>query len=1333
MPIPIQPSLLMDSEPYNNRGLFADHFLEDPQRLQAMHEWTESDGLTEAFQRITRLYSTTAGRFNKRTNEAQTEEEFIRRVLDLLWGGDCYQVQPRIPNVDAQRQPDYAFFRSATDRDGAQPRLSTLDYWRDVACLGDAKRWTASLDKERSADENPSAQICNYLYRSRVRWGILCNGRMWRLYEREKSSAGGIYYEVDLEELIKNGNSDRFKYFYLFFRRAAFLPDANGLSFVEKVFQGSLDYAAEVGGRLKESVYDALRLLMNGFFEYGVNQLDRHDSNTLNEVHENALIVLYRLLFLLYAEDRDLLPRKVEPYASNGLYRLQREINQSLRANGQYPPIGRRFWGELTNLFTLIDEGFPEGGIPEYNGGLFSPSKHPQIAHTPQAETRRWEIGDHRIVQVIDMLAYQRERWNEPGVNDIDYNTLDVQHLGSVYEGLLELRPCIASEPMIELLEDGKAVFKATSEVANPRPVRGQEPSEIAAGEVYLVNNRGERKATGSYYTPKYIVDYIVDNAVGSLTEAAAREVETLRPQVEKEIAKLKRKRRELEKTSQPEAANQIDGLDKLIHKQKRQLLEPYLRLRILDPAMGSGHFLVGAADFLSLAMAADPNILPLEVGSGEDPQAFYKRLVVERCLYGVDLNPLSVELAKLSLWLHTVSQDKALSFLDHHLRCGNSLIGASIENNLSTTPPKLDAHGRIKKRDAKQLILGFTETLTETHLQYLLDTFRQIVELMPGDAENERMKDRLYREMDVQREKFRAVANIWLTPYFGVAVSPEQYQSAVAALRAGTEVEWQRLAEEVWFNEAQLAAREKRFFHWELEFPEVFFNPDGLKLRAERGFDAVIGNPPYVDIKGLEKDLTRYLFENYNTARLRINVFASFLEQALNLAETKHGGIGVIIPTAFLTLESYAQLRHLILKDYWLNSIVRLPNELFGQAVGDVKVDTCIVTIYPLSKMQEITTSVLIYDSFKRINIISRDTASVAFEIPQQTWSDRENSTITLVKTEEVDTIDRIRKQSRPLEEHCEFCLGLTPYDKYRGHTEEEIKNKVFHAKSQIDPTYKKLLQSGDVRRYEVVWNGEDWIKYGGWLAAAREQRYFSQERILVQQIVDWSSLRLFAGLTDEELYNTQNQFNLLPRKGTNLKFVLAILNSKLMSFYHRKVFLDVALQRFQKVLIKDAKIFPIRRIEFTTIANERARLMRKGQRLYEQCLAKEDYACVLGMVEHELAQTPERADVIHDLLGFLAERMIEMNNHKQTEVKGFLTWLERRIGSQVEDLSNKMRLSAYHEGNFEALIAVLAQNRSKLKINPNARAEQEAIEREFSGSMAKLTPVKKQIATTD
>jgi hypothetical protein len=325
------------------------------------------------------------------------------------------------------------------------------------------------------------------------------------------------------------------------------------------------------------------------------------------------------------------------------------------------------------------------------------------------------------------------------------------------------------------------------------------------------------------------------------------------------------------------------------------------------------------------------------------------------------------------------------------------------------------------------------------------------------------------------------------------------------------------------------------------------------------------------------------------------------------------------------------------------------------------------------------------------------------------------------------------MQSQSEPLENFCEFCLGLTPYDKYTGHTEEQIKNKVFHASLQIDPTYKKLLRSGDVRRYLVEWNGDDWIKYGEWLAAPREQRFFTQERILVQQIIDWSSLRIFAGWTDGEFYNTQNKFNLLSSRGTNLKFILAILNSKLMSYYHRRVFLDVALQRFQKILIKDAKTFPIYRIAFITPENEKEQRVNEGKQLYEGYLSQGYPEPILEFVKDQLNQTPERADVVHDLLAFLAGQMIALHKTKQEEISGFLKWLERHIGAKVDDLSNKTTIQAYHDSDLDTLLEILRKNRRKLTVDPSSRAFQEPIEREFVASVAKLTPLKTKIAATD
>jgi hypothetical protein len=163
--------------------------------------------------------------------------------------------------------------------------------------------------------------------------------------------------------------------------------------------------------------------------------------------------------------------------------------------------------------------------------------------------------------------------------------------------------------------------------------------------------------------------------------------------------------------------------------------------------------------------------------------------------------------------------------------------------------------------------------------------------------------------------------------------------------------------------------------------------------------------------------------------------------------------------------------------------------------------------------------------------------------------------------------------------------------------------------------------------------------------------------------------------------------------------------------------------------------RVLPIRRIIFTTLPNERSQLLDQGKQLYEHYIMLPpdgSNECMLGFVKRELAQIPERADVVHDLLTFLAEQMIEMNKQKQAEVKGFITWLERAIGAAVDELNNKTRVKIYHEYDFETLLAVLKQNRRKLTVNPDTRTVQDRLEREYSESIAKLTPLKAKIAAT-
>lgn len=829
-------SLDLGLPPFRNRNLFAPRYLLGDDRLKALPEWQEPDGLEETFTAIQQLWRDHAVRFNANTNEAQVEEDFIQPILHEL--GWTYEVQESIAGINTR--PDYALFTSADAKTEAQPDKGTINFWSHVDAVGDAKRWGLDLDKGR-AGNNPSTQISNYLYRSGVRWGILTNGRKWRLYEQDTARGGDTFYEVDLVDILSAGNLEHFKYFYLFFRREALTPVRDEKTFLQLVFEESERYRTEVGEDLKEAVYDALRTLMNGFLAHSENNMDADDPDTVQQVHDISLIVLYRLLFLLYAEDNDLLPATKQPYKDYSMLTLQKDINQRLRTGEPYAPSTRGLWQSFLNTCELIDDGLPNGEewvIPAYNGGLFSRKRYPEIAYKTQEGHERWEIGDAYLAEAVDLLAYRREQWNVPGSQDVDYATLDVQHLGSIYEGLLELQPEVAEEPMIEQPSSKGPVVKPQSEVSDPKKVDGAPPRRFDTGEVYLVTDRGERKATGSYYTPEYIVNYIVEHTVGELAEEASEQVEERWNEVAAEYG-----------------CDEVEDLDVLIEAAgsgderrrveaaKRSLLEPYLSLKVLDPAMGSGHFLVGAADYLSFAMATDPHLPP--VPNGEKPQAYYKRLVVQHCLFGVDLNQLAVELAKVSLWMHTVSRDKALSFLDHHLRWGNSLIGARLEEDLRTAPPSVN--GSRQSGSDLQTEMTFDAVLERNDLVAFLDAFQRIVEAPAGDAEVERQKDAWYREMDEKREPYRQVANLWLAPYFGVEVSPEHYGQALDALRAGRgSDQWESLIEAEWFQASQIIAKRWRFFHWELEVPEAFFEVQSGRADWQcadaRGFDAVIG-----------------------------------------------------------------------------------------------------------------------------------------------------------------------------------------------------------------------------------------------------------------------------------------------------------------------------------------------------------------------------------------------------------------------------------------------------------------------------------------------------------
>ena len=420
--------------------------------------------------------------------------------------------------------------------------------------------------------------------------------------------------------------------------------------------------------------------------------------------------------------------------------------------------------------------------------------------------------------------------------------------------------------------------------------------------------------------------------------------------------------------------------------------------------------------------------------------------------------------------------------------------------------------------------------------------------------------------------------------------------------------------------------------FDWETEFKEIM---------DSGGFDVVIGNPPYVDIKGMNDIEVDYIFKTYKTSNNRINLFASFIEKIFEIIDNSSFRFSFIIPSSILTQESYKQLRIIILEKYRISKIVRLPNESFGSSAGEVKVDTIILVL--ASKDNDVKeTEVTVYEGYERINEININNWDKHYYVSQSEWSKNEDLTFSINRTKfEEEVLRKCEEDSKSLEEYVDFSLGITPYDKYKGHTPQQIKNKAFHSDYKKDETFKKLLAGNDVQRYFVKWNGNFWISYGSWLGAKREQRFFIDKRIIIKQIIDWTDKRIWASIVEEELYNTQNAFTLLSKGELELEILLGIINSKLISFYHKKRFLEEFKMRFQKILIKDCKKFPIKdsqNIKLKAELVEKVKSILKTKKIFQTTKTPQERSAL----QRQIDATDKQIDqLVYQLYGLTEEEV--------------------------------------------------------------------------------------------
>ena len=563
---------------------------------------------------------------------------------------------------------------------------------------------------------------------------------------------------------------------------------------VEEILARSEDYAADLGSRIRERVY---REVIPSLSRAVVSAMSPENPNEedLQEAYQAALRILYRLLFVAYAEDRDLLPLHTSrSYREHSLKRIAQRLEEA-RQKGVEDGDQDFYWSQVTQIWKAVSQGNPEWDVPAYNGTLFASDAG--ISELG-ARIAGMSLPDREFAQALAALLLDRTA--EGTESPVDFRSLGIREFGTIYEGLLE------SE--LSLAEADLTVDPRTEAYL---PAGLGDTVEVHAGEVYLHNRSGARKSSGSYYTRAFAVEHLLDRV--------------LEPALDEHLER-------------------IDGMS------DREAGRRFFEFRIADIAMGSGHFLVSAVDHIERRLANYLAGRPLpdvreelarlrrtavgnlgEEWSGdpiEDTQLL-RRQVARRCIFGVDMNPMAVELARLSLWIHTFVPGLPLSLLDHNLAQGNSLVGiATFEEASELFQAESGELFAFVAGERLEAVRGPLEKLAR-----LTDA---------SDAEIREARElyaRMRQTIQPEKELFTLLAASRTNS--GIRETITQGQVATRPDEQGDTFQAQLV------EKGHKELKGLAVLHFPLAFPHVF-------LGSRKGFDVILGNPPWEEAT-LEED----------------------------------------------------------------------------------------------------------------------------------------------------------------------------------------------------------------------------------------------------------------------------------------------------------------------------------------------------------------------------------------------------------------------------------------------------------------------------------------------
>ena len=691
------------------------------------------------------------------------------------------------------------------------------------------------------------AKLLKELRKQNLNWGILTDGAKWQLYSTKSSRPYEDFVELSLAEVLEKNDEGEYGLFERFFHKDSFVPEEFRADNEEKerdkvllFYKCRLDRDKEDSEKLLEEyvinpllyqIDEILQYLCNGFIADTTRRGDEYTEEERKDIFESSVKFLYRCLFLFYAEARRLLPSeigKAESYSKHSIRALCREAHK-FQWGKRKDYDGYDLWKHLKGLTNAVNDGDSDYGIMGYNGGLFDDEQEKFLG--------RHRLRNDSLSRALYLLAYVEPYNNNPDDEyEIPYEDLEVRHLGELYENILEYTVLLADADRIR-----RRTKKGVGVLLASEATRQKGDTLIKKGDVYFGETALERKQTGSYYTPEPLVRFLNTKT----------DIDPLRERFEKECRKRFNEFLDQASSGQDEGSRR-GAARAAIAIVERFVNEVVLDFKVCDLAMGSGHFLVDAANQMAglvvELLAEIPNIKGLSTKVTSNPNE-WRRLVTRNCLYGVDLNPLAVDLAKLSLWLNCFAINHKLTFLDHRLRCGNSLVGIRALDQLKTIPKRKNE----KETKSKQQVLPYFEDLSKILIQ-ASKTIEAIPDIEEDDTD--RQKTVFEKAHESAFVRLDPLADLYTAYLMDSEITEEQYRELFSYFAAG------RNKLQIGDKELKEVSRKVRdykkkhqFFHWALEFPDVF-NKNGVW-----GFNAAVGNPPWDIVKPNSQEF----FSNYD------------------------------------------------------------------------------------------------------------------------------------------------------------------------------------------------------------------------------------------------------------------------------------------------------------------------------------------------------------------------------------------------------------------------------------------------------------------------------------